>query len=107
MGIFKSKSSDKTASHRLTIGVGDAIRRLVALEFKRRNGVASANEKAEIDLLHDALNTLPLALNASCVPGEDLNRDGRADTVEFFELITQTDCCILDRPAPANKKDRL
>lgn len=107
MGIFKSKPHEKTSRHRLTIGLGVAIRRLVALEFKRRNGVASANEKVEIDLLHDALNTIPLELEASCVPGEDLNKDGRADTVEFFELITQTDCCILDRPAPANKKDRL
>lgn len=93
----KVKTSAHTKDHRLTIGLGVALERLIHLEFKRRNSAATNNEKSELLLLRDALNNIPLVLNASCMPGEDLNRDGKADSVQFFELMASSDCCVLDR----------
>lgn len=99
MSLFsRKKKSTKTLDHQLTIGLGTALRRLEALEKRRRSGAASDNDRAELAILYDALNTIPLTLRASCVPGEDFNKDGKADTVQFFELMATTDCCTLQHP---------
>lgn len=79
-----------------------------------RSGVSTDYENAERLLIEEALDEFKLTINASCVPGEDLNRDGIPDTLEFFELMASGSCdCTVRRdspPAPApepNKKRRV
>ena len=79
-----------------------------------RSGVSTDYENAERVLIEDALDEIKLTINASCVPGEDLNRDGIPDNLEFFELMASGACdCTVRRdsvPAPAptsNQKRRV
>lgn len=95
--------------HRLQIGLGEAIRRLVNLDARYRQGHISDVERAERELLFEGLNAIPIPLKASCREGEDLNLNGVPDTIEFFNLMAVSNCCTLDhspevREAPAPKK---
>lgn len=76
---------------------------------KRYNaGVATGYENAERLLIEDALNSIRVKLQASCVPGEDMNADGIPDTVEFFELMASGSCgCEVRQPPVAPKKSKV
>lgn len=94
------KSTEAKNSHRLKMGLGDMIRRVLTLESARRVGAATDDERAQLDLLMQALNEIQIPLQASCRPGEDLNMNGVPDTVEFFSIMSKTDCCVLDSSVP-------
>ena len=102
MGLFDKKKpkSTKKADHRLVIGLGDAVRRLMYLENRYRSGQITETQGRERDLILDGLNAVPVPLQASCIPGEDLNSNGIPDTVEFFQLISEGNCggCEMKKP---------
>ena len=81
------------------MGVGDAIKRLVVIEFQIRQGLSSLPEAtlAERDMIHKALNQFELSL------GFDCNMDGQvdavADDVGIFEMSAATSCCRLLPPS--------
>lgn len=106
--------SPGSQDHRVKIGLGSALRRHQVLMNRYRSGVSTDYENAERVLIEDALDEIKLTINASCVPGEDLNRDGIPDNLEFFELMASGACdCTVRRdsvPAPAptsNQKRRV
>lgn len=95
--------------HQLQIGLGEAIRRLVTLDARYRQGHISDVERAERELIFEGINAIQIPLKASCREGEDLNLNGIPDTVEFFNLVAVSNCCTLDhtpdvRPDTSSKK---
>ena len=73
------------------MGVGEAIKRLLTVEFRYRQGTAALPEAMiqERDMIISALNQFELNL------GFDCNSDGVPDTVEIFEQSAMTSCCRL------------
>jgi hypothetical protein len=75
----------------LQMGLGEAIKRLNTLHSKKGRGIATNDEKAEHDLILDALNQTKLDL------GFDCNGDNIPDTIEIFAKSAKTSCCrIID-----------
>ena len=97
-------ASPGSLDHRVKIGLGSALRRHQVLTNRYRSGISTDYENAERLLIEDALDEIKLTINASCVPGEDLNRDGIPDNLEFFELMASgsCDCTVRREPAPAS-----
>lgn len=77
---------------KIQMGLGEALNRLLELEFKRRSGLHSLPNQAreERDLILNALNVQQLDL------GFDCNGDGIVDTVGIFEQAVATSCCRLN-----------
>lgn len=78
----------------MSVGLGEAIQRLIAVEIQRSRGLAKipAESLAERNMIVDALNTQQLDL------GFDCDSDGIPDTVAIFSKSAQTSCCRLVRP---------
>ena len=82
------KGSFKTT---MQMGLGEAIQRFNILHSKKGRGIASRDEKAEHDLILEALNQTKLDL------GFDCNDDGIPDSIEIFAKSAKTSCCrIID-----------
>lgn len=94
-------SERRTEGHRIQVGLGDALERWGKLNHRYRSGLATAIEVEERRLLAEALNSIKVHINASCVPGEDMNRDGLPDTLEFVEMMAKSDCCVLQHQGDA------
>lgn len=73
----------------MRVGLGEAIKRVLFLSAKRFNDIASKSEREELELLMNALNTIPLDL------GFDCNEDDVPDTIEIFTQSAATSCCRL------------
>ena len=76
------------------MGLGEAVERLLNLEFMRRNGLHNLPEQAreERDMILNALNAQTLDL------GFDCDNDGEIDSVNdvsIFERSVSTSCCRL------------
>lgn len=84
------------------MGLGEAIQRLVEVEFRFRNGAGGVPQQLldERLLLLDALNSIPVDV------GFDCNSDGVPDTVEIFEQAASTSCCRLMPPGYKKPKRR-
>lgn len=80
-----------THEHKMRLGVGEAILRLVYVELQYANGLFELpdNLRAERDSLVKALNQIELSLSFDC------NNDGIPDTVEIFQQSAETSCCRL------------
>lgn len=111
--VVISTPKDGRVPHQLQIGLGEAIRRLVTLDARYRQGHITQTERAERELLFEGLNAIPVPLQASCREGEDFNLNGVPDTVEFFNLMAASNCCTLEHksevreaPAPKQKKTK-
>ncbi len=78
------------------LGLGEAIQRLLAVEFAYRTGVGKLPEKLleERDLLLEAMNHVRIQIAFDC------QGDGIPDTVEIFHQTADTSCCRL---LPYNK----
>ena len=74
---------------RMQVGLGEAIKRTNLLHSKLRTGLASFEEKSELELLMDALNEIKIDL------GFDCDQDGIPDTIEVFSKTAKTSCCRL------------
>ena len=85
----------------MQVGLGEVILRLNNLHSKKGRGIASDDEKAEHDMLLDALNKTLLDL------GFDCNGDSVPDTIEIFQASAKTSCCrIVDLPNGPIKKTK-
>lgn len=82
------------------MGLGEAIKRLVTIEFQFRIGQRSQILLDERDLLLKAMDHLQIEL------GFDCDEDGLPDNVEIFQKAAATSCCRLMPLSPAKKKDR-
>lgn len=71
----------------IKMGLGEAVRRLLDLEIKYRQGQRTEELTTERLLVLEALNRVELDL------GFDCNEDGVPDTVEIFEKSAATSCC--------------
>jgi len=69
------------------MGLGEALRRLILVEMRFRQGVGGQEDLDERNLILDALNQVQLDI------GFDCNTDGVPDTVEIFKQTVQTSCC--------------
>lgn len=91
--------------HRMFMGIGDAILRLMHVERMYADGVDPGDVlQAERQMIVEALNQqYQLDL------GFDCNMDGVPDTVEIFMQSAQTSCCRIlpmDGPTPEAPKKR-
>jgi len=89
----------------MTMGLGEAINRLVKVNTKLSSGVASVPEETliEREMIIEALNQFQLDLAFDC------NIDGVPDTVEIFEQSAASSCCRIlpfdsDRRKPTSRK---
>ena len=73
----------------MQLGLGEAISRLMRLEKRTTANLATPEEKAERELLFEALNETKLDL------GFDCDLDGVPDTVAIFAKTAKTSCCRL------------
>ena len=85
-------------SKQMKMGLGDAVKRLNSLHSRKGRGLASREERAEHDLLLDALNEIKIDL------GFDCNMDGIPDTVDIFAQSASTGCCRLLPSTPSRRK---
>lgn len=78
--------------HNLSMGLGDAVKRLMRVEFLAQRGLGvPENVKTERQMLVEALNTHKLKLGFACEPLEDdLQKD-----IGIFEQSASTSCCRL------------
>jgi hypothetical protein len=85
----RTTEEDLKHHQQVHLGLGEAIRRLVHVEFRYRQGIHSVPEVLleERELLTTALNQFELDL------GFDCDDDGVPDTVEIFEASATTSCC--------------
>lgn len=93
------KQKDVRHQQALHMGLGEAIQRLIHVEFMFRQGFGTVPEAllAERQMLLEALNVVPIQV------GFDCNSDGVPDTVEIFEHAASTSCCRL---VPSPDKSR-
>ena len=86
----------------VTMGLGEAIQRLVQVEFQYRNGATHLPQQLldERAMLLQAINSFQVDI------GFDCNDDGVPDTVEIFEQAASTSCCRLMPPGSKPKKAR-
>jgi len=75
--------------HQVNMGLGDAIQRLVQLEFRYRQGISQLPETdiQERNMLLGALNQFELNL------GFDCNIESAPNNVSIFEQSAATSCC--------------
>jgi hypothetical protein len=80
-------------SKQMSVGLGEAMRRLLDIEIRFRNGVSSKEMAVERDMLLEALNRVEIQL------GFDCNVDGVPDTMKIFQASSETSCCrLIDLP---------
>lgn len=79
---------------KITMGLGDAMRRLSQLDRDYHRGIQDKRALRERDLLADALNQYPVNVLMDCVTDEDEN--GIPDDIEIFAKSAVDDCCRAD-----------
>ena len=82
------------------MGLGEAFRRLDTLGSKKDRGIATADERAEYDLLMTALNEIEIDL------GFDCDNDGVPDNIDIFNQTASTSCCRLLPSSVTKTKNR-
>lgn len=88
--MAKKHTPDARYVQTVRVGLGEAIQRLIAVEFRYRHG-AGGEEKLleERQMLLEAMNHIPIDI------GFDCNNDGVPDTVAIFQQAASTSCCRL------------
>lgn len=77
----------------LTMGLGEALSRMMKVEMNRRARVAPAEESLkEFDMIVEALNAHRLTFEVDC------EREPGVTGVEVFKRSAQTSCCRLNKP---------
>jgi len=87
-----------TMDKALSMGLGDAIRRLTAVEWSVRLGHLSPELEAERHMLLEALNVIPVKVGFDCGDGAELVEI--PDNVDMFNHAVSTSCCRLRPQAP-------
>ncbi len=94
--------SDNLKEKLINLGLGDAIKRLVQVQFQARLGYGDTltQNKEETDMIVQALNQYELDL------GFDCNEDGLPDTIKdleeiedinIFNVSAKTSCCRITK----------
>lgn len=85
------------------IGLGEAVKRLIEVEFNYRMGVGSLPENLLVErrLLLEAMDHLRIEISFDC------NGDGIPDTVEIFHKTAGTSCCRLQQYSAASSRKPL
>ena len=84
----------------MKMGLGEAVRRLLEVEIRFRQGGRTEELTSERTMLLDALNRVEIDL------GFDCNEDGMPDTVEIFQKAAATSCCRIMPTKPKGKGTR-
>lgn len=79
----------EAVAKQMQVGLGEAIKRVNMLHSRSARNIASIEERAELDLLMDALNNIKIDL------GFDCDGDGIPDSIEIFTATASTSCCRL------------
>lgn len=81
----------ENAPHKVRMGLGEAVLRLVHVELMYANGLFNVPKhlQEERKLIVDALNSLELDLGFDC----DVTADSVMGTVDIFKLSAETSCC--------------
>ena len=81
------------------MGLGEAVRRLIHVEWMFRSGAGTLPEQllSEREMILEALNVIPVEV------GFDCNADGIPDTIDIFARSAATSCCRLMPPTAAKK----
>lgn len=85
----------------VSMGIGEAIKRLVHIEVQRGRGMTSVPKEAlaERDMIVEALNTYQLDLGFSC------DMEDVPDSVAIFNKSAKTSCCRLrNDPKSTNRR---
>lgn len=87
--------------HNMSMGLGDAIKRLMHVEKLRTHALAAVPEQmlAERDMIIDALNSHELQLGFVC------EVDTAPKDVGIFEQSAATSCCRLTATEGGNRRD--
>lgn len=91
-------SAAENIDKNLSIGLGDAVERLVNLHTKVAGGFATPSEHAERTMLLSALNVVPLDLDFSCDISQTSRELSGISGVSMFEKSVSTSCCRLVPP---------
>lgn len=80
------------------LGLGEAVKRLVDVEFAYRTGIGEIPEDllTERKLILDAMDHIRIEISFDC------NGDGIPDTVEIFHKTAGTSCCRLQQYGGGN-----
>jgi hypothetical protein len=87
------------SSHEVTMGLGEALSRMMQVELNRRSRIAPAGESMrEFQMIIDALNVHQLTFNVDC------NEDAGAPGIDVFKRSAQTSCCRINTGAHASAR---
>lgn len=92
-------STNTSTQKQMQVGLGEAIQRLLKLEFRLVNGHNSDPDMEEREMLLEALNLQHIDL------GFDCDGDEVPDTVEIFAKSAETSCCrITSTPRDTSRR---
>jgi len=86
---------------KVTLGLGDAVRRLIRLDREYSSGPIDAKGRLERDLLAEALDQYPVNIVMECV---DEDGDGIPDDIGIFQKAAKDNCCRADNLLASGKK---
>ena len=87
------------SSHEVTMGLGEALSRMMQVELNRRSRIAPAGESMrEFQMIIDALNVHQLTFNVDC------NEGAGAPGIDVFKRSAQTSCCRINTGAHASAR---
>lgn len=73
----------------IRMGLGEAVKRLIQVEFQFRTGTGSDILLEERKMILEAMDHIPIEI------GFDCNSDGVPDSVAIFQQAAVTSCCRL------------
>lgn len=87
------------SSREITMGLGEALSRMMQVEMNRRSKIAPAGESIrEFQMIIEALNAHQLTFNVDC--NDDVNMAG----IDVFKRSAQTSCCRINPGAHARAR---
>ena len=97
-------AAPKLYSKTVTLGLGEAVRRLIHLDRRYSAGLLQGDAALERDLLAEALNQYPVNVTMDC------NSDTVDVGIGLFEEAAETSCCRVrdyksDRTPSARPKE--
>lgn len=88
-------------SKELTMGLGEALSRMMSVEMNRRSRVAPAEESLrEFRMIVEALNAHRLTFEVDC------ESEPGVDGIEVFQRSAQTSCCRINLSKSGGSRTR-
>jgi hypothetical protein len=87
------------SSREITMGLGEALSRMMQVEMNRRSRIAPVGESLrEFNMIIEALNVHQLTFNVDC--STDTGEMG----IDVFKRSAQTSCCRINTSAHASAR---